>query len=55
MHENEKDWEKVVAIYKNKKEIRTTKKYKRKRYTIEGWNNIKEQSNEPTQTHREKT
>ena len=30
-----------------------TKKYKRKRYTIEGQNNIMEKSNELTLTHRE--
>ena len=43
LDENKKYWEKIIAIYKNNKEnrekIRTTKKCKRKRYTIEYQNN----------------
>ena len=34
--------------------IRTTKKYRRKRYTIEGQNNTMEKSDELTQTNRGK-
>ena len=39
LHENEKDWKKQLQytrIIKKQRKIRTTKKYKRKRYTIEG-------------------
>ena len=58
LDENGKDWEKIVAIYKNNKKNREKleqqKKYRRKRYTIEGWN-IMEKSNELTQAHTEKT
>ena len=58
LDENEKDWEKIVAIYKNNKENREKleqQKSTKGRYTMEGWNNIMEKSNELTQTHTEKT
>ena len=56
--ENEKEWGKIVATYKNNKEnrekIRTTEKYKRKRYTIEGKENTMGNSNELRQTQKKK-
>ena len=58
LDKNEKDWKKIVAIYKNNKENREKlekQKVQKKRYTIEGWNDIKEKSNKLTQTHTEKT
>ena len=51
LDENEKDQEKIVAIYKNNEEL---KKHKRKRYTIEDQENTMGKSNQLTQIQRKK-
>ena len=49
LDENEKDQEKIVAIYKN-----NAQKHKRKRYTIEDQENTMGKSNQLTQIQRKK-